>query len=664
MTKGAAVNSVAMSGDWDRSRLVAFADRLIDGGRAHLSPNGSQILYPGAEGGYGRAVDGLEGFTRTLLVAGFRIAGERGVGVDELIEFCVRGVTAGVDPEGADRWVRLTEHAQAKVEAASIALILDMTRPWVWDRLDAVTQQRAIEYFSPVVGDDTYPTNNWLWFRIVVQTFLRSVGGPWSLADIEADLALHEELQRGNGWMSDGHERSFDHYVGWALHLYPILWSRMSGADELVRGRSESDIGSLDRFLQDAVTLVGADGSPLIQGRSLIYRFAAAAPYWAGIIANVPSTSPGVLRAAATRIVAHFDEHGAPNEQGVLTMGWHDEWRALAQSYSGPGSPYWAVKGLLGVAIPADHPVWSSPTEPLPIDSSDQVRAIVAPGWLVSGTQSDGIVRIINHGTDHGVPEVLAGDSPLYARLGYSTATSPMLDEESWMGPLDQSVVLRDERGRSTHRTGLVVDSITVDDGIGVAGSGWQAHWLEATPPERRHGSGLPGTSIAAGWIDVRSLTHGPWEVRLVCVDSIEPGQNVTGLRIGGWAVAGDGPIVDASTATGTATATASGLRTAMQLLVGEATPHVETRSDASPLGAVSAVPYLDFDAVPHGWVAALVTLESADAADATDAAATIETADGILTVSVTWPDGRRTSTRLPEPRSAVAAGRHQDRAQ
>ncbi len=56
-----------------------------------------------------------------------------------------------------DRWVRLDEHAQAKVEAASLALVLDMTRPWIWDRLDALTQERVIAYLSPVVGDATYP---------------------------------------------------------------------------------------------------------------------------------------------------------------------------------------------------------------------------------------------------------------------------------------------------------------------------------------------------------------------------------------------------------------------------------------------------------------------------------------------------------------------------
>ncbi len=177
----------------------------------------------------------------------------------------------------------------------------------------------------------------------------------------------------------------------------------MSGAAELAAGRTARDILRLDRYLQDAVALVGADGSPLIQGRSLIYRFAAAAPFWAGILAEVPSTSPGLLRHAATRIVAHFADNGVPDADGVLSLGWHHEWTALAQSYSGPGSPYWAAKGLLGIALPADHPVWSASPEPLPVETADQLRVIAAPGWIVSATRDDGIVRVLNHGTDHGI---------------------------------------------------------------------------------------------------------------------------------------------------------------------------------------------------------------------------------------------------------------------
>lgn len=683
--------------EWTRDEWVACADLLLDTARTYASPGAGRIHFPGAEGGYGHAVDGLEGFARTFLLAGFRIAGARGEGTEELADFYRRGIVTGVDPDAEDRWVRLDEHAQAKVEAASLALVLDMTRPWIWDRLDALTQERVIAYLAPVVGDSTYPKTNWLWFRLVVQTFLRSVGGPWSAEDVVDDLALHDSLVREDGWISDGFERSYDHYVGWALHTYPVLWSRMQGADELANGRTAGDIVRLDRFLQDAVTLVGADGSPLVQGRSLIYRFAAAAPFWVGAIAEVPSVPLGQLRRAANAVVAHFTEHGAPGEDGVLTMGWHGEWRELAQSYSGPGSPYWAVKGLLGISLPADHPVWAAESEPLPIEAGDELRAVRPAGWVISGTRADGIVRIANHGTDHAAAGSLVGDSPLYARIGYSTAAGPLANQRAWLEPLEQSVALVDPAGRATHRAAMDLIDVRVqdDDGgrVGIAASVSRAHWITVRPSAQRHGSGIDGDVEVAGVVEVHSLVRGPWEVRLARVDSLEPGIDAASLRlrVGGWALASDeepsssieeqraaegrnaepGSSTRASSSTEDAAAEskipdaaasviANGLSSRIRPLLGDGETTIETRDDASPLGPVAAVPLVAYPVAPGRWSATLVELTTEDLASPADAAAAVALAsDGDqTTVTVTWPDGTATTSRLAHPGTASVANR------
>jgi len=637
--------------DWTRDEWVAYADRLLDGARRWASPTGARITPPGAEGGYGHDVDGLEGFARTFLLAGFRIAGERGAGVDDLIAFYRRGIAAGVDPSNPERWVRPDEHGQAKVEAASLALILDMTRAWIWDGLDAVTQQRVIDYLSPVVGDDTYPPTNWLWFRVVVETFLRSVGGPWSPDDIAADLALHDALQRADGWISDGPEQSYDQYVGWALHLYPVLWARMQGAEELAGGRTARDVASLDRYLLDAVALVGADGSPLVQGRSLIYRFAAAAPFWAGVFADVPSTSAGMLRHAANRIVTHFADHGVPNDDDLLSMGWHHEWRRLAQGYSGPGSPYWAVKGLLGIALPADHPVWAAPSEPLPVEQSDVLRTIAAPGWIVSGTVTDGIVRIVNHGTDHATPGTLVGDAPIYARLGYSTATAPLHDGRAWREPLEQSAVLVDETGRATHRAAIELLGVRHDGDVAVAASTSLVHWIDADAQQVHHGSGVTGAVTVAGRMTVCSLARGPWELRLVRLDDLEVAADTVRLRIGGWALAADGLASEA--ADGAAIVRRGALTSAIVAVGMPARARVETRHEASPLGDVASVPVIETDAAADVWRAALVTLDGAGAAS-TPLSLTLDGLDAV----VTWPDGVRTRSRLIDSRTAPDADR------
>lgn len=616
-----------MGPDRSRDEWLAYADRLLAGARRWASPNHARITPPGAEGGYGRDVDGLEGFARTFLLAGFRIAGARGEGLDALVADYRRGIVAGVDPAAPDRWVRLDEHPQAKVEAASLALILDLTRPWLWDTLDPVIQERVVDYLAPAVGDHTYPRNNWLWFRLVVQTFLRSVGGPWSAEDMAADLARHDSFGRTAGWLSDGDERSYDHYVGWALHLYPVLWSRMAGAADLAGDRTAADVAALDRFLTDALALVGADGAPLLQGRSLIYRFAAAAPFWAGVLAEVPSHSPGALRHAADRVVGHFAAHGAPDERDLLTLGWHHEWRGLAQSYSGPASPYWATKGLLGVALPADHPVWTAPAEPLPVERADTLRAVAAPGWLVAGTRADGVVRVINHGTDHAREGDEVADSPLYARLGYSTVTSPLLDEAAWAEPLEQSVALLDDAGRASHRAGMTLLRCEVvgegTDAVGVAASRVRAHWVDPAPDQVRHGSGRAGASEEAGELVVTSYVRGPWEVRLVDVLALAPG--ATRLRVGGWA----------TTPAATATLTP---------LTDGAEPATVVRTDAGPLGDPVLVPVLTFPARTGDPVATLVGLGRAGGPTGAPASASlVRQPDG--QVRITWPDGVVTST-------------------
>ncbi|WP_435736023.1 DUF2264 domain-containing protein [Cellulosimicrobium sp. PMB13] len=628
---------------WDRARWAALGDHLLSSALPFASPGHARITFPGPEGGYGRAVDGLEGFARTFLLAGFRLAGERGADPHGWAEWYAQGLAAGSDPHAEDRWLRLSEHAQAKVEAASLALVLDLTREWIWDRLSPLVQEQLVDYLAEAVGDDTYPRINWVWFRLVVQTFLRSVGGPHSLDEMAADLATHDSFERADGWLADGAERSYDHYAGWALHLYPTLWARMRGAQDLAAPRRERDVRLLDRYLDDALALVGADGSPLLQGRSLTYRFAAAAPFWVGAIAEVPSHSPGLLRRAASGVVSHFVEHGAPDERGLLTQGWHHEWLPISQSYTGPGSPYWASKGLIGLALPADHPAWTATEEPLPVERGDVLRAVAAPGWVVSGTRADGVVRVVNHGTDHALEGDRVGDSPLYARLGYSTATAPWSDLASRTSPVEQSVTLVDGAGRATHRTGWRALDTRVDETpgqapVGVSGSVVRAHWLDAETGGRDHGHGLPGVATDAGTLTVVSLVRGPWEVRLVRVDELADGVDASTvrLRVGGW------PVVDGD-----------GLTASLVPLTAQDAPVTsEHRTDASPLGHASAADVVDLPVEPGRWHAVLLTLagparDPYPSAPHRTLSAPELTAAG-RTALVHWPDGERTLTDLP----------------
>ncbi|MGO4431159.1 DUF2264 domain-containing protein, partial [Streptomyces sp. MCAF7] len=126
---------------------------------------------------------------------------------------------------------------------------------------------------------------------------------------------------------------------GWAMHLYPLWFCRILGhaapAGLLDRYRAR-----LHRFLADQRLLIGANGSPLVQGRSLTYRHAALASLWTGALFDATPLAPGETRALANRMLQHLTDHGAMDERGLLTLGWHRPYRGILQVYSGPTSPY------------------------------------------------------------------------------------------------------------------------------------------------------------------------------------------------------------------------------------------------------------------------------------------------------------------------------------
>ncbi|WP_062217903.1 DUF2264 domain-containing protein [Streptomyces sp. NBRC 109706] len=627
---------------WSREDWTELARRMLVSVRPHASAHHARVLLPGRPGGYGSDIDGLEGFARTFLLAGFLLAGENGRDPLGLAEWYAQGLAAGTDPGHPERWPLLTEHGQAKVEAASLALILDLTRPWIWDRLDDTTRARIVAYLSPAVGDTTYPQINWIWFRLVVQTFLRSVGGPHALHEMAEDLRTHDSFVRADGWLSDGPERAFDHYTGWALHLYPVLWARMRGAHDLAPDRAAGDVDRLDRYLVDLVDLVGGDGSPLMQGRSLVYRFAAAAPFWVGAVAGTSRVPPGQLRRAAGKVVRHFVSRGAPDERGLLTLGWHREWRPMAQHYSGTGSPYWASLGLLGLSLPPEHPVWQAPEEPLPNELADRVRAIRAPGWVVATTRADGIVRIANHGTDHALPGERRADSPLYARIGYSTATFPIHDDQAPLSPSDQTVALVDADGRTSHRSGLRPLAVgTSGSGaatVGIAASEVRAHWMRT----ENEPDGDAGIVVGV------SLVRGPWEVRLVRVAEIA--ERVVALRISGWPVTAAADRPPLTTVEGARLVVRDKrLVSTVVSLDGTLSPGHVTSHHVSPLGEVTVTPYVMGRPTPGRWYVTALGLWGTPAP--VDGASPPRVEWGGADpheVLIGWPDDVSTVTPLP----------------
>lgn len=422
---------------YTRAHWEAAADGLLHAAWKWATPGRAMLDLPGRPSRSGVRSDGLEGYARTFLAAAFRVAGAEGKDPHNWLERYADGLGAGTRTAGrddAESWPLILGHTvfgQPMVESASVAIGLRLTRPWLWDRLDPGTRDRTEEWLRGALRHTPAP-NNWYLFPYSVAGFLESVGrGDAETARArQRALDLLEVWYRGEGWYADGDGRAFDHYNGWALHLYPVLDAYLSGDAELATRYG----ARLSEHLESFSLMFGADGAPLHFGRSLTYRFAAGAAVGMGAVSGHTPLAPGVSRRLISGSLRYFLERGAAKDDGLLSLGWHGPHDATLQEYSGPASPYWASKAFVALLAPAEHPLWTATEEPAPSEGPDRVLSLPSPGLLVQSTRADGIVRLHNHGSDHVRPhegESAAWSDPHYARLAYSTVTGPTAAENT-----------------------------------------------------------------------------------------------------------------------------------------------------------------------------------------------------------------------------------------
>ncbi|POX47525.1 DUF2264 domain-containing protein [Streptomyces sp. Ru72] len=517
---------------YTRAHWEAVADGLLASAWRWSTPGCALLDLPGRPSRSGVRSDGLEGYARTFLAAAFRVAGAAGDDPHGWLERYARGLAAGTRTPGrddAESWPLILDHdvqGQPMVESASVALGLRLTAPWLWKNLDTDVQDRAEAWLRGSLRHTPAP-NNWYLFPYTVAGFLESVGrgDAETAAARQRALDLLEEWYRGDGWYADGDGRAFDHYNGWALHLYPVLDAHLAGDEE-----SSARYGARLREHLDGFSLMfGADGAPVHFGRSLAYRFAASAAVGLGALTGHTPLTPGTSRRLASGSLRYFLEHGALDDDGLLSLGWHGPHEATLQTYSGPASPYWASKAFVSLLAPADHPLWTAREEPAPAEEADRVLALPAPGLLVQATRADGIVRLHNHGSDHVRPhegEFAAEEDPHYGRQAYSTRTGPTA-----LGNIPDNHLSVEVEGRGTVRRRVHPLGAGHGDGWGWAAS-WHRPVFVSGPPM------VPGLRVESV-----TLVRGRYELRVHRVIGAPDG-----ARVGhtGWATGPDEPLVSA----------------------------------------------------------------------------------------------------------------------
>lgn len=326
----------------------------------YYSP-GKALMMPGYSGApYGETIAGLEGFSRVLwgLIPFWAGGGKSG-----LDDFIPEGITNGTNPAHPEYWGSYTGVNQAYVEMAALGYGLLLTPEKIWEPLAPQAKEASTAWLLQM-NENPIPDNNWTFFRILINCGLRNVGSRYSAETLEKDLKRIDDFYLGDGWYSDGPTQQRDYYIAFAMHFYSLLYVYFCEKTDPERCRVYRQRSA--RFAQDYLYWFGARGEALPFGRSLTYRFAQTC-FWCALALVGEECMPwGVIKGIVNRHFRWWFSRPILDCEEKLTLGYAYPNLTMCEGYNAPGSPYWAFKSFVILALPESHPFWQAQELPLP----------------------------------------------------------------------------------------------------------------------------------------------------------------------------------------------------------------------------------------------------------------------------------------------------------
>src|SRR5687768_2081012 len=414
---------------WTRAHWENLLTRMTYGYAKIAERSGSpaRVLYPDDRRGLPDSADAIESFARIASAWGAWLRNPANpavlnfqgheINVETLLRQALLDGTDTNNPH--TYWGDIGHMDQRIVESADIAVAVWMSRERVFNQMTQPEQAQIIAWLAQVDGKGTY-TDNWILFTAMAQAVRMHLGFPSPEDDLDNRLMQLGEFYRGDGWYVDGPSNEFELYNAWMFGWHYLLWTIIDGdrrpdhrQDVLERGRS---------FIDGFLHFFGANGSYPAWGRSIVYRFAAVAPFAVGHFLKIAPDDPGLLRRVSSGSLRYFYDHGLfdPDEHFVR-QGYHGDFPAAGEAYISPGSPYWCCHGLFALTLDKDDPFWTSTESPLPVERGDFELVLPAPGFVVSGHKDTGQVLLLNSrsGQEYDAPR--HNYTPKYGKLAFST---------------------------------------------------------------------------------------------------------------------------------------------------------------------------------------------------------------------------------------------------
>jgi len=435
----------------------------------HFSPGRAQVRLGATHAWYGEPVELLEGYARPLWGLAPLAAGG---GAFSHWDLWRAGLAAGTDPDHVEFWGWPCDFDQRIVEMAPIALGLLLAPGELWDPLPAAVRTRVTAWLGRV--NAVRPVDsNWRFFRVLVNLALRQCREECSEENLEADLTRLDAFHLGGGWYADGAPgpslrdgRVGDYYGPMGMQFCALLYARL--ARKADAGRAAVYAVRARQFAGDFIHWFAADGAALPFGRSLTYRFAQGAFWGALAFADIEAWPWPVIKGLYMRHLRWWMRQPIFSDSGLLTIGYAYPNLVMAESYNGPASPYWALKALLPLALPEDHPFWLAEEAPLPPRPS--IHTVPAAKLVVMGSAGAGEVVALSPGQP--VRDWPRHAAQKYSKFAYSTRfgfSVPVGAATPQEGGFDSMLALSEDQIRFRERD-LCLEPAVAD---GVAYSRW-----------------------------------------------------------------------------------------------------------------------------------------------------------------------------------------------
>lgn len=436
----------------DRAALARYLDWIIANHVPCFTEGNAGLRIAPAGASFDRQAAEMEGYARLLWGLAPALAG----GTEPAhAEAFLEGLANGVNPSHHAYWGEVGDFDQRIVEMAAIATLIHEA-PHFIARLTPTARDNLCCWLARVQTAEISP-NNWRFFRVLVMKALQRLEHPIDEALLATELDFVDSQYVDAGWYADGKKACFDYYNGFAFQFYALLYARWYEHDD--RARCQRFVARAQEFARSYRYWFADNGVHIAYGRSMLYRFAPAC-FW-GALAHFghPDITMGQLCGLWSRAISWWLDKPIFDGAGRITLGYAYPSQLITEFYNSAQSPLWALKAFFPLALPAEHPFWQTPPEPLSSPAEGCALPLLrhllqrrhGEAYLITGAPCQNEIR-------------LSADK--YSKFAYSTAHGLSVEGTRWISSGfcgDNLLALSADKENWFFRTNLL-ESYVVED--------------------------------------------------------------------------------------------------------------------------------------------------------------------------------------------------------